>query len=203
MIDMKIILKYTIFIVCLSVLFSIKASAQDIALKTNVLMLGGLTPNLGCEIVTGEHTSVDFSAFGHKNPYGLTSKVIGFQPEFRYWFNGRPMIREYIGIGALLLNYDFTSRQKLMDGDAMKVAHQVNDGDAVGLGITGGYVFYLSPRLNIELSGSFGMLFFRQKQYYVQDNYDDYFVTEPQRANSFGYRFFPVDLGVTFAWIIK
>lgn len=164
---------------------------QEIAVKTNVLMLGALTPNLGCEIVTGEHTSVDLSAFGHKNPYGLTSALAGIQPEFKFWFNGRPMTREYIGVGMLLTTYDITWKKS------------VYDGDAIGIGITGGYVFSLGRRWNLELSGSFGLVGFRQKQYYVNDNYDDYFINEGGRANSRGYSIFPVELGVSFCYIIR
>lgn len=170
---------------------AVDASAQSVAVKTNALMWLGLTPNLGCEIVTGEHTSVDFSMFGHKNPYGLTSEVIGIQPKFRYWFNGRPMIREFIGAGMLLTSYDTT------------IGRNVYDGDAIGLGLIGGYVFSLGKRWNLELTGSFGLVFFRQKRYFDGDNYDDYYIDISPRANSWGYSLFPVDLGVTFTYIIK
>ncbi len=182
-------------LVCLAaaafVLGSPRASSQEVALKTNALMLAGLTPNFGCEIVTGEHTSVDFSLFGHYKPYGLNSKMIGLQPEFKYWFNGRPMIREYVGAGLLYTSYDITGRR------------QVFDGDAVGLGLTGGYVFALGKRWNLELSGSFGLVFFRQKQYNIGDNFDDYYVNRPPKPNSMGYKIMPVDLGVSFTYIIK
>lgn len=168
-----------------------EASAQQIAVKTNALMWAGLTPNLGFEIVTGEHTSFDFSAMGHYRPYGLKSEMFALQPEFRYWFNGRPMIREFVGVGMLLTTYD------------MSLGKHVYDGDAIGLGMTGGYVFSLGKRWNLELSGSFGLLFFRQKQYYKNDNYDDYFVDGPSGSNGWGYKLFPVDLGVTFTYIIR
>ena len=169
-----------------------RAEAQQVAINTNVLMWGAMTPNLGVELVTGEHSSVGLSLFGHKNPYGMTSRLLGFQPEYRYWFNGRPMIREYLGIGMLLTTYDITWKKK-----------NVYDGDAVGIGLTGGYVFSLGKRWNLELSGSFGLLWFRQKQYYVHDNYDDYFVDEAAKTNARGYKLFPVKLGVTFSYIIK
>ncbi len=203
---MNRILRRVLFAVCLSALsaaFGPNAAAQNIAVKTNALMWAALTPNLGCEIVTGEHTSIELSAFGHKNPYGLTSEIIAVQPEFRYWFNGRPMIREFVGIGAVLTRYDMTIGQKILDGDLVRHMRQVYDGDAVGIGITGGYVFALGKRLNLELAGSFGLLFFRQKQYFEQDKYDDYYVAAPKKANSKGYKFFPVDLGVTFTYILK
>ena len=168
-----------------------RAGAQQIAVKTNGLMWLAMTPNLGFEIVTGEHTSVALSAFGHSKPYGLDSKMAGLQPQFRYWFNGRPMTREFIGAGALLTTYDISMRDN------------VYDGDAIGLGLVGGYVFSLGKRWSLELSGSFGFVYFHQKQYHYNDNYDDYFVDEAVRTNARGYKLFPVDLGVSFIYIIK
>lgn len=168
-----------------------EADAQQVAVKTNALMWAAMTPNIGFEIVTGEHTSVDLGAFGHVRPYGIDSRIIGLQPEFRFWFNGRPMIREFIGIGALMTIYDITWK------------NNVYDGDAIGLGITGGYVFSLGKRWNLELSGSFGLVYFNQKKYYSNDNYDDYFVNEVVMTNAQGYKMCPVDLGVTFTYIIK
>ncbi len=182
------------FAICLflsAVFCSQSLGAQDVALKTNALLWASMTPNFGCEIVTGEHSSIEVSAFGHKNPYGQTSEILAVQPEYRYWFNGRPMVREYIGLGALLTTYNSTLRNEVFDGDAL------------GIGITGGYVFALARRLNIEVSGSFGLLLFRQKQYFVQDNYDDYFVTVPHKINSRGYKLFPVDLGISLTYIIQ
>ena len=168
-----------------------RAAAQQVAVKTNALMWAALTPNLGFEVVTGEHTSVDLSVFGHKNPYGVKSGLLGIQPQFRYWFNGRPLIREFIGVGALLSTYDITWKKS------------VYNGDAIGLGLVGGYVFSLGKRWNLELSGSFGFMYFLQKQYRINDNYDDYFVDEAVKTNAKGYKLFPVDLGVTFIYIIK
>ena len=85
----------------------------------------------------------------------------------------------------------------------MTFSKKVFDGEAFALGVTGGYVFDLAPRWSLELSGGFGFLFFNQKQMTIHDNYDDNFVGESVRANSWGYKLFPVKLGVTFIYIIK
>lgn len=168
-----------------------EARAQHLAIKTNVLMDAALVPNMGLEFVTGEHSSMDLSVFGSHKPYGLHCTMIGLQPEYRFWFNGRPMIREYVGVSALITTYD------------IGLGKQIYDGDAAGLGITGGYAFLIGKRWNLELSGGFGALFFHQKQYYKEDNYDDYFVDEAVKANTWGYKLFPIKLGVTFSYIIK
>lgn len=165
-----------------------EAHAQQVGVKTNALMWAAMTPNVGCEIVVGEHSSIDLSAFGHIRPYGLDSRLVAFQPEYRYWFNGRPMVREYIGASVMLANYD------------MNVARYVYDGNAVSLGLTGGYAFVLSSRWRLDLCAGFGVLFFSQKQYYETD---DYFVDKTIAANSYGYKLFPPKLGVSFTYIIK
>ena len=168
-----------------------EARAQHLAVKTNALMDVALIPNVGLEMVTGEHSSVEVSVFGSHLPYGQQCTLLGIQPEYRFWFNGRPMIREYVGITALVTTYDIS------------LGKPVYTGDAAGLGITGGYAFMLSKRWNLELSGGFGALMFHQKQYHTDDNYDDYFVDEAVKANAWGYKLFHLKLGVTFSYILR
>ena len=169
-----------------------EAKAQQVAVKTNALFWAAMTPNIGCEIVTGEHTSFELSAMGHWRPFDLPSKLVSIQPEFRYWFNGRPMTREFVGVTSMIAAYDMTVAKKY-----------VYNGNALMLGLVGGYVFALSDHWNFELCGGFGVLGFKQKQYYINDNYDDYFVDEAVKANSMGYKLFPAKLGVSFSYIIK
>ncbi|MEG1839267.1 MAG: DUF3575 domain-containing protein [Bacteroidaceae bacterium] len=184
----------TLKIICFIVLTLVGAQrvcAQQVAIKTNVLMLGMLTPNLSCEIVTGERTSLDLSVFGHHKPYGINSKMLSFQPEFKYWFNGRPMIREYVGIAALGSTYDIIWKRDVFKGDA------------VGLGVTGGYSFALNKRFCLELTAGFGVVYFRQKQYYINDNFDDFYVNGIGKPNVQGYKLLPIKIGVTLSYIIK
>ena len=171
-----------------------EACAQQVGVKTNALMWACATPNLGCEIVVGEKYSLDLSAFGHYNPYGIKSEVIAFQPELRYWFSGRPMTREYIGVSAMVANYDMMINSREVGGK------YVYDGNAASLGITGGYAFVLSKNWRFELCGGFSVLVFKQKQYYETD---DYYVDSNIPANSTGYKLFPAKLGVSFTYIIK
>lgn len=165
--------------------------AQQIAVKTNGLMLLALTPNVEFEMVTGEHSSFNLGAFGHSKPYGFNSKVLGIQAEYRYWFNGRPMTREYIGLGALGSTY------KMQLGDYMY------DGDAVGLGLTAGYSISLGKKLNLEFYGGFGFMGFKQKYYYKDDTYEDYFYDGTVTTNSKGVKLFPTKLGVSISYIIN
>lgn len=173
------------------ILFSTKASAQQIGLKTNALMWTALTPNIGCEVVVGQRSSLDLSIFGHYDPYGLESRLFALQPEYRYWFSGRPMTREFVGVSAMVADYN------------MIIRNHVYDGSAGSLGLIGGYAFSLSRSWRLELCGGVAILGFRQKQYYRHDNYDDYFIEMESPLNSWGYKLFPAKLGVTFTYIIK
>ena len=173
------------------ILFSTKASAQQIGVKTNALMWTALTPNVGCEVVVGQRSSLDLSIFGHYDPYGLESRLFALQPEYRYWFSGRPMTREFVGVSAMVADYD------------MIIKNHVYDGSAGSLGLIGGYAFSLSRSWRLELCGGVAILGFRQKQYYKHDNYDDYFIEMESPLNSWGYKLFPAKLGLTFTYIIK
>ena len=164
--------------------------AQQIAVKTNGLMFAAMMPNVGCEFVVGERSSIDISAFGAVNIYGNKAQMIGLMPEYRYWFNGRPMTREFVGISALGTSYDITW------GD------NIYQGDAAGAGVTFGYALILSKRLNVEFHGGFGAVYFKQKQYYKNDNLEDY-TNGTAQANATGYKLLPIKIGVSISYIFK
>lgn len=108
----------------------------------------------------------------------------------RYWFNGRPMTREFVGIAALGVSYDITW------GD------RIYQGDAAGAGITFGYALNLNRRLNVEFYGGFGAVYFKQKQYYKNDNIEDY-TDGTAQANANGYKLLPIKIGVSISYIFK
>ncbi len=168
-----------------------RVHAQQVAIKTNGLMWLAMMPNAACEFVAGERSTVDLSVFGAVNIYGKEAKILGVAPEYRYWFNGRPMTREYVGIAAMGTTYDITWGRK------------VYQGDTGGLGLTFGYVMNLSKRLNVEFTGGCGLVYFQQKQYYVNDSFDDYIGAEGIQANANGYKILPLKLGVSVTWILK
>lgn len=184
-------MKRILFLIGICSLFIFPAQAQRVAVKTNALMLGLMTPNVGCELVTGERSSVDLTVFGNHKPYGMNMKMIGVQPEYRYWFNGRPMTRQYVGVAALGVSYDIEWKDR------------VYNGDAAGIGLTMGYVLNIKKRFNIEFYGGLGAVYFRQKQYYAGDNLDDFESNGNKRANAYGYKLLPIKLGVSFSYIIK
>lgn len=175
----------------LTLLCPLAGKAQLIAVKTDGLKWALMTPNVGLELVIGERTSLDFSLYGTNNPWGKDVKMFAFQPEFRYWFNGRPMVREYIGVGLLAETHDITWGRHIYKGDAL------------GAGLTFGYVFDLTKRLNLELYAGFGAVAYFQKEYYINDNYEDYENGAGSKNNSTGYILVPTKLGVAVSYILK
>lgn len=179
---MKRILIISTFILSLGLT---QSQAQLLALKTDALLDCAMTPNLGIELVTGEKTSVNVSVFGNSKPWGLDMKMLGVMPEFRYWFNGRPLTREFIGLSAVGVTYD------------IQWGNEKYKGDAIGLGLTFGYAFYLSPHWCFECHAGLGAVYYSHKHHYLED----YKVRDLYNAN--GYALIPFKVGVSFSYIIK
>ena len=167
-----------------------EAVAQRVAVKTNLLLDAAMAPNLGVEFVCGERSTIDLSVFGAEKVYGNRAKILGTMPEYRYWFNGRPMTREFFGVALLAASYDINWKGHLYDGDAY------------GAGLTLGYIWTLSRRLNIEFCAGFGALYFRQKQYVESDNYQDFHTSPAAHVNATGYKLVPMKLGINFSYIL-
>ncbi len=180
-----------LFASLLCLLPSHKVAAQQVAVRANALSWALLTPDLGFDVITGEHTSLVFSAFGHYKPYGLDSKMAAVQGEFRYWFSGRPLAREYIGATLFGATYDIHSSSRVYAGNAL------------GLGLVGGYSFILGERWSLDLTAGTGLVAFHQKYYLAGDRYDDYYKDKVSAPNTWGFKFFPVKLSVAFVYIIK
>lgn len=178
----------TIIAACVLLFNCHQAAAQQFAVKTNALYFVAGSPNLGFEVVTGEHTSVELSFVGHYKPYGLRSVLLACQPEFRYWFSGRPLTREFIGVTAAAVKYNTDFRQLRYDGYSLVA------------GITGGYAFNLGKRWNVELSAGIGIAGFAHDRRGLNDNTGE--LQGGDRFNSWGYKIIPVKLGVCFSYII-
>lgn len=171
-------------LIFLLLLLPLPAAAQRLAFKTNLLYLAAATPNLEAELVLGERISVAASVWGSRNPYwrdktvevDTPTRFIGLQPEFRFWFNGRPLTRFYAGVNLLATAYDYPYRETLFQGNAW------------GAGLTAGYVFNLSRRLGLEVGGGAGLLFYRGKR---NDEW------------SSGYKLSPNQLRVSLVYIFK
>lgn len=154
-----------------------------------------MAPSLGLELVTGNYSSVALNGFHCSGSWlGMLkdAKITALQPEYRYWFSGRPIHKWFVGVGGLGALYDITYKGKVYDGYAL------------GVGLTYGYVINLTRRLNIDIHSGFGVVMYNRKEYYQHDSYDTYYTLDgQQRANAKGYYLLPTRIGVSVTYILK
>lgn len=167
-------LKYLISFLFAFVAFG-SASAQNLAIKTNLLYDATATVNLGLEIGLGKRTTLDIS--GNYNAWytneAANEKIrhMLVQPEFRYYFCEK-MSGHFLGVHALFTEYNICGENWLLDavgsvsslrGEGIPDSRY--EGVGYGAGLAYGYDIVLSNRLNLELSVGAG---------YVHLDYDRY-----------------------------
>ncbi len=146
------------------------ASAQDIAVKTNLLYDATTTMNVGMEFGLGDKTSLEVLA-GY-NPWVLNKeqhkkiKHVMVMPEFRYWFcekfNGH-----FIGAHTGYAFYNIGGVQLPHIAQPMK-EHRYQ-GWATGLGVAYGYQWVIGKRWNLEASLGAGWVYTRYDKYQCVD----------------------------------
>ena len=171
---------------------SVGAKAQMVVVNTEATSDLLMAPNVGLEVVTGNHSSVGFNVLHSPKLLGFGLKLSAIQPEYRYWFSYRPVNKWFVGVGAIGALFNGTYKGK------------VYDGYGIGGGITYGYVWNITDRLNIDVHSGFGVFYYNRKEYFEGDNYDvDYTDNGAQRANASGYYLLPTRIGVSVSYILK
>ena len=166
--------------------------AQMLAVNTDVAMDALMAPNIGVEMTVADKSTLSLNALIAHKPWGRNAQIAAIQPEYRYYFTGRPMQRLFVGIGALGSVYDVEIKDKRYDGIC------------AGGGLTFGYVLPITDRLNIDFHAGFGMMAYKQKEYYVGDDYErQYSLDGNERANATGFFYSPTRIGVSLTYIIK
>lgn len=170
-----------------------EARAQQIAINTDMLMDVAAAPNLGVELTLTKRSTLSVNAlYSPKLAYRFGT-VTAVQPEWRYYFSGRPMYRHFVGVGALWSDYD------------LKVKGRRYDGNAGGVGVTFGYVLPVGKRLLIDFHTSLGAIFFKQKEYVNGTDYDEENMDADGnvRTNAHGTMFLPMRTGVSLTYILR
>ena len=176
----------------LSTLWCVATRAQMIAANIDALWLATLSPSIGLEMVVGERSTIGLNGLFVNKPYGNNIKLIEVQPEYRYYFSGRPMFREFIGIGAIGGTHNIEWKGKIYDGTNF------------GLGLIFGYVMSIGKRVNVDFHAGFGAVYYNHKEYFTGDQYDaDSRVDGMDHNNASGYYLLPTRLGVSFTYILK
>lgn len=161
-------IRHSLLAMLFGVFFSLPSSdvlAQNVALKTNLLYLGTLTPNLGVEASVGKKHTVQL--FYGLNPWKLSGdkslKHWLLMPEYRYWF-----CQSFNGwfVGAHAMGGQFNAGGvKLPLGMFPDFHHNHYEGWYIGGGVTAGYQWPLSRHWNFEASIGAGYDYLQYDKY--------------------------------------
>lgn len=173
-----------IFMVGVMVCWVNEAAAQLMAIKTNTLLWGNLTPNLSMELVTTKKTSFEITGFYSLKNTPFDTQLKGAQMEMRYWASGRPMNSLFIGVSFSALRYETTLG---------RVSRHL--GDAIAPGIVFGYALALGKHWNVEFATGVGYFWYEERRY--GKKHDVWM--EPY--NEHGRRMLPTKLSASFAYI--
>lgn len=164
----------TIWMMVLVALLPLRAGAQRLAVNTDVALLATQTYNMGFEMTVGNRSTLGLSVLGNYHPWVLKDmRCVGVQPEWRYYFSGRPMMSHFVGVSALFANYNFTWKE------------EGHHGDAAGAGLTFGYVLPLSERVNVDFHAGVGLVYYNGK------------------SSPVGSVIIPTKIGITLCYIIR
>ena len=159
-------------------------SAQMVAVRTDAVKDLLMTPNVGVDLVVGEKFTLGGEVAFNRNPWFFEGlRVTSVTPEFRYWFNGRPLTRQYVGVVGNMTAY------------GIRREDQLHQGDAFGIGLSFGHVWTLTQRWNIDFTGSLGVIGY--KGWYDKSKNDAVGV------NARGYALLPIRLGVSVVYVIR
>ena len=163
---MKIVKKLALLLLLLTAGKTV--SAQDVALKTNLLYDATATVNAGFEFGLAPRWTLDLS--GNYNGWDVNNhkwKHWMVQPEFRYWFCDR-FARHFLGFHLLGGEYNIgmiKNNVKFLGNDYSPLTDHRYQGWGAGVGVAYGYAFILGDHWNLELELGVG---------YVYLNYDKF-----------------------------
>ncbi len=131
-------------------MWAVVASAQRIGVGTNALYWGTLTPNASLHVRTSNRSSLNLEFSGRPGlsigPANL--KWLNFSPEVRFWLGKRTgMQRHFVGIVGQAASY----RVRWKDDN--------HKGELLGLGVSYGYDWMLTKRLNLEVTAGLGAFY--------------------------------------------
>ncbi|MDE6121336.1 MAG: DUF3575 domain-containing protein [Muribaculaceae bacterium] len=162
-----------------------EASAQRVAVKTNVLDWATMSANFTAEARLSRRLSLQLGIAGnptHINVANIQTTNFRIEPELRYWFN-RPMARHFVALSATAATYNLRFKDRHFNGDA------------VAAGFSYGYALVLSDHWNMEFEAGVGLASISAKDYRGDK--------APASKNYNHFKPVPIRLGLTFAYIFK
>lgn len=181
-----------IFLILVMAWGTLISHAQQISVNADMTMWLLQTYNLGVEMTIGNRSTLGVSVAGNYHPYfSKEMKVLAVQPEYRYYFGGRPLYHHFVGVGVLLADYNFKRND----------VHY--DGYAVGAGLTFGYVFALSNKLNLDVHTGVGLVRTSHKETHLDGTKIE--LDNGRRLTEQGFvgmRILPTKIGVTLSYTL-
>lgn len=169
-------------------------SAQQVAVKTNLLYWATSTPNVGVEMALSDHSTVGLSV--NYNPWTVNNhaKIQHWfvQPEYRYWLSGK-FTRSFFGAHLIAGQYEVGGFKLPFNVFSSFKSHHYK-GWAVGLGVSYGYQFYISPHWNLEAVLGVGYVRTKYDCYDLEGNY-----SHTQSRNYLG----PTQVGLSFIYLFN
>ncbi len=136
--------------------------AQKWAVKTNLLYWATGTLNAGGELKVSKHSTVNLTCNLNPWTYGVDNKIQHWflRPEYRYWVT-EAHTRLFFGVHVMGGGFKIGGFGIPIIGDHIgrlkNFAQTYHKGTFVAAGVGLGYAFYLSPHLNLEVSGGVGV----------------------------------------------
>lgn len=99
------------------------------------------------EMGAGKRTTISLAVVAASKPWinsGITG--VALQPEIRYYFSGRTMWRHFVGLAAIAGTYD------------MHLHGEHYEGNALGAGLTFGYVVPIARRWSADFHTGIGIV---------------------------------------------
>lgn len=176
------------------------ASAQQWVVKTNLLYWAATTPNIGAEVALSDHSTLGATVNWNPWTIGSDNKIQHWfiRPEYRYWFSGK-YTRFFLGAHLMGGGFEVGGFKLPLLGDRLLTGLPYNyyKGSFFAGGVSLGYAFYLSPRLNLELSAGLGLA---RISYHAEP------VNGPRPAgttNRVRYLPVPTEVGVTLVYLFN
>lgn len=179
----------------------VNVSAQQVAVKTNLLYWMTATPNIGAEVALSKHSTL--GATINYNPWtiGADNKIQHWfiRPEYRYWVTEK-WTRLYFGVHLMGGGFEVGGFRIPVIGDRFLKGLQSNyyKGKFAAAGVSIGYDFYVSPHWNIELSAGAGL----GRISYHREPVDPR-KRQPSYVNTKHWLPMPTEVGVTFVYLFN
>lgn len=175
--SLKTVIRKCLMAAILCLAFHANASAQNVALKTNLLYDATATANLGIEVGLAPKWTLDLSGNVHFWDAWGDARLRHWlvQPEARYWFCER-FNGHFLGFHALGGQYNFGNIKNNIDwfpwgyngatkqfaaGSLVPMNDHRFQGWGVGAGVAYGYSFILGRHWNLELELGMGYIYTR------------------------------------------